>query len=123
MRRVKGRKVEGHSMLLPVKDGIKIGQAKLVALDKDGYAREAAKEENIKIVGVSTTSTKGVESSVLVETGGFVLAQDGTIKMTDITKDCYVADSATVTLTETASSKAGKIIGVEDDGVTVLIQA
>lgn len=126
MKRAEGKKVEGYTMQLPVKEGTKISQAEMVALDKDGYAVAAAKEENLKIVGVSKTSTnsiKGQEDTVLVETGGFVFSQDGTIKETDITKDCYVADSATVTITETASSKAGKIIGVEDGCVTVLIEA
>lgn len=122
MTRSGNRKVGGYKLTLPVKEGTKIRQAVMVALGTDGYAKEAVKEESLKIIGVSVNSVKGQESTIIAETGGFVFANDGTIKMTDITKNCYVADSQTVTITETGSSAAGKIIGVEDDYVTVLMQ-
>ena len=44
MKRAEGKKVEGYTMQLPVKEGTKISQAEMVALDKDGYAVAAAKE-------------------------------------------------------------------------------
>lgn len=122
MTREGNRQVEGFRMVLPVKEGTRIRQAGMVALDADGYAVEAAKKEGLKIVGLSEQNTTGTEDTVIVSTGGFVFANDGTIAVTDIGKECYAADSTTVTLTETGASAAGKVIGVEDGYVTVLMQ-
>ena len=44
---------------------------------------------------------------------------DGSIEETDILKDAYVSDEKTVTITADGSSRAGKILAVDTDGVTV----
>ena len=59
------------------------------------------------------------EEMVPVRRGAFVWNNDGSIENTDILQDCYVSDAQTVTITAAGSSKAGVILAVEDDGVTV----
>ena len=51
--------------------------------------------------------------------GAFVWDNDGSIEETDILKDAYVSDEKTVTITAEGSSRAGKILAVDTDGVTV----
>ena len=49
------------------------------------------------------------------------MANDKTIKQTDLLKTAYVSDATTLTLTAEGSSPAGQILEVMDDGVTVKI--
>ena len=56
-----------------------------------------------------------------VRRGAFVMANDKTIKQTDLLKTAYVSDATTLTLTAEGSSPAGQILEVMDDGVTVKI--
>ena len=56
-----------------------------------------------------------------VRRGAVVMANDKTIKQTDLLKTAYVSDATTLTLTAEGSSPVGQILEVMDDGVTVKI--
>ena len=116
----------GQLMEIPVKAATLIEAGVMVALGADGYAVTATKAAGLKVAGCSLTradnrtGANGAEK-VLVKRGTFVLESDGKAKVTDILKDAYIVDGKTVTTTSDGSSKAGKILGVEADGVVVEI--
>lgn len=127
MGRVGNQKVEGFGMVLPVASGAEISQLDIVAVNVSGYAEPASKKTGLTIAGlaqeyVNNSVDEEGGKSVLVKTGGYVLAQDGTISKTDILKPCYIVDKETVTKVADGSSKAGVIIGVDDECVTVFLQ-
>ena len=124
MVRAGNEKVGNKDMLLLVKESTAIDEAKMVAIDSDGYAVEASKVTGLFVAGccmeyADNRNGKSGDVSVHVRRGCFVWNNDGSIHKTDILKDCYVSDSNTVTISSEGSSVAGKIIGVEDDGVVV----
>lgn len=111
---------------LPVKGKSLVKEAELVAIGEDGYAITANKEVGLRVVGCAlnlSDNSLGAdgEKTVLVKRGAFLIGSDGKIRKTDIFKDCYVVDGKTVTTTADGSSKVGKILGVEADGVVVEI--
>lgn len=98
----------------------------MVALNADGYAVPASKAEGLVIAGVAQERADNRlgadgEETVNVRRGAFVMANDGTIKQTDLLKTAYMSDATTLTLTAEKSSAAGLILEVMDDGVTVQI--
>lgn len=112
-------------MNLPVAASTQIQPATLVVLNASGYAVPAAKAENLIAAGVAqkfcdNTGSDGAET-VEVKRGAFVFNNDGSVKNTDLLKTAYMVDSTTVTITATGSSAVGKIIEVQDDGITVEI--
>lgn len=124
MERAGNQRTGRMDISIPVAASSIVNEARLVAINESGYASEAKKEAGNIIAGCCiklTDNSKGTdgEARVLVRRGAFVWKNDGTIKETDIMKDCYVSDAQTVTITSTGSSKAGVIIGVEPDGVIV----
>lgn len=123
MDRVGNEKMGAMDINIPVAASTKITEAHMVAINADGYAVEASKAADIKVAGcaIKYTENEGAdgEKMVLVRRGAFVWNNDGTIENTDILKDCYVSDAQTVTITPEGSSKAGVILAVEADGVTV----
>lgn len=124
MHRVGNQKLSCVDIVIPVAAGAVIHEGKMVAISESGYASEAAKAEKLKVAGCAvefTDNTSGADGAVFakVRRAAFVLANDGSIKQTDLLKDAYVVDAETVTITGTGSSKAGKIVAVEADGVTV----
>lgn len=111
-------------MSIPVAAGVNIPEGVIVGINADGYAVEATKMTGLKIAGVAreyADNGKGAagDACILVKRGAFLMNRDGTIKTTDLLKQCYVLDSSTVTLTADGASEAGKILQVEDNGVTV----
>ena len=122
--RAGNERTSGNNIVLPVAANVTIMEGHLVAIGSDGYAVEASKEENMVIAGCAMRFADNLGGSdgditVPVRRGAFVWNNDGSIKETDIMKPCYVADAQTVTITETGTSKAGIILGIEDDGVIV----
>lgn len=112
------------NICIPVAAKTIINEASMVAIDTDGFAVEAAKAEGLRVAGCAmkfVDNFKGEAGAayVMVRRGAFLQRNDGTIKQTDLLKDCYVADENTVTITEKGSSKAGTILAVEEDGVIV----
>lgn len=124
MDRVGNQKLSGMDINIPVAENQTINEATMVALNLDGYAVPASKEEGLIVAGCAmrfTDNALGTAGaiSVLVRRGAFVWNNDGTIEETDILKDAYVSDEKTVTITATGSSRAGKILAVDSDGVTI----
>ena len=123
MDRVGNEKMGSMELNIPVAASTTITEAHMVAINSDGYAVEASKAEGLNVAGCAMryTENEGAagEEMVSVRRGAFVWNNDGTIENTDILKECYVSDAQTVTITAGGSSKAGVILAVEDDGVTV----
>lgn len=124
MRRTANKKLAMTAINLPVKAKTVMTEATIAALDSTGYAVPGSKTEGLLVVGCvqeftdNSTGEDGA-ATVYVERGAFVWENDGTIKVTDIMKDCYIAGPDTVTLAAEGASRAGKIIAVDEDGVTV----
>lgn len=124
MDRVGNEKCSVTELNIPVAEKTMITEATIVAINPDGYAVTASKTEGLLIAGCAQRFADNAlgaagDVKVLVRRGAFVWNNDGTIKETDILKDCYVSDATTVTITADGSSKAGKILAVDSDGVTV----
>lgn len=127
MYRVGNERTNNKQLIIPVATGVEIVEATLVAINADGYAVPASKTADLMVAGVAQKYVdnrlgKNGDVTVEVRRGTFVLNNDNTIKNTDILKTCYVSDSTTVTIAASGSSAAGKILQVEDDGITVDIQ-
>ena len=126
MDRVGNQKLLGMNMNIPMAEETVIMEATMVAVNADGYAVPASKEEGLTIAGCAMRFTDNASGSagdvkVLVRRGAFVWDNDGSIEKTDLLKDAYVSDEKTVTITAEGSSRAGKILAVDSDGVTVEI--
>lgn len=124
MDRVGNQKMLGMNIEIPVAEETVISEATMVAVNAEGYAVPAFKEEGITVAGCAMRFTDNASGSagtvkVLVRRGVFVWNNDGSIEETDILKDAYVSDEKTVTITAEGSSRAGKILAVDSDGVTV----
>lgn len=125
MDRCGNEKLSVSNLVLPMAKG-SIEELKIVALNADGYAVEATKEENLRVAGVSVQSLENRnedgEEKIKVKRGAFIFNNAGDIMETDILKDCYIKNSVTVTLDDKDSSRAGKILAVDGDGITVLFE-
>lgn len=124
MKRTGNQKLGATAMMLPVKAGAVLVEGTIAALEENGYAVTGSKSPGLVAVGCVqrfTDNSAGADGAleVYVERGAFVWENDGTIKVTDLMKDCYIAGSDTVTITAEGASRAGKIIAVDEDGVTV----
>lgn len=128
MYRVGNQKLSSMDLLIPVAAGEVIREATMVAVNEDGYAVAASKAEDLMVAGCAmafadNTSGSAGAAKVPVRRAAFVWANDGSIQQTDLLKDAYVSDAVTVTLTGTGSSRAGKILAVEDDGAVTVDMA
>lgn len=124
MDRVSNEKVSGKNMNLLVAANTTIREGTMVAVNADGYAVPASKTEGLMVAGCAmryTDNTGGADGAVSaqVRRGVFVWDNDGSIEATDILKDAYVLDERTVTINADGSSKAGRILAVDSDGVTL----
>ena len=124
MYRVGNQKLSCVDIVIPVAADTVIHEMTMVAINADGYAVEASKAENLTVAGCALTLTDNSKGdagavSVPVRRAAFVWANDGSISQTDLLKDAYVSDAQTVTITAEGSSRAGKILAVDDDGVTI----
>lgn len=126
MERIGNERTGCKNIVLLVAAEQEIQQGAMVALNADGYAVPASKAEGLVIAGVAQERADNRlgadgEETVNVRRGAFVMANDGTIKQTDLLKTAYMSDATTLTLTAEKSSAAGLILEVMDDGVTVQI--
>ena len=124
MDRTGNQKLTNMEINIPVAAGETITEATMVAINSEGYAVAASKSENLNIAGCAvkfTDNTLGSAGAVRVPVrrGAFVWNNDGSIMETDILKEAYIEDGRTVTIMPDGSSRAGKILAVEADGVTV----
>ena len=124
MNRAGNERTGRQALVLPVKAGISIVEGTMVALGADGYAVPAGKATGLVAAGVCqeyADNTAGADGDAMVQVrrGAFVMGNAGDIEMTDILKPCYFSDETTVTLASEGSSIAGRILQVDDDGITV----
>ena len=112
---------------VPVKAGAKIHGGALVVSD-GGYAKPAVKAQNLIALGRAegpADNTAGADGDIQVEVARGLFAWDtvdanaGAVTVTEIGKDVYIADDQTVDKREGGSSKAGKCLGVDSEGVWV----
>lgn len=124
MNRTGNERTGNRLLVLLAAAGAELKEATMAAINADGYAEAASAAEGLRVAGCvqewcdNRTGTDGGKT-VKVKRGTFVWENDGTIKETDILKECYVKDEVTVTITPDGSSVAGIILAVESDGVTV----
>ena len=116
---------EGDIITVPVKKGAVIHAGSLVA-SAAGIASAPTKAASLVALGRAEESVTGGAAdgdvTVRVRRGVFAWgnsAGGGALANTDIGADAYIADDQTVTKTDTGSSKAGKVLGVDSDGVWV----
>ncbi|MBO5524287.1 MAG: hypothetical protein J5986_11535 [Roseburia sp.] len=124
MNRAGNERMCGLNISLPMAAGAKIREHCIIAMNEEGFAEEASLKEGLLIAGCSqrfkdNSEGENGEVAIPVRRGTFFWNNDGSITAKDILKDCYVSDAQTVTLTAEGSSRAGKILGVEVDGVIV----
>lgn len=119
---------DGKRLYLPVKGGEKIYVGSIVGLTA-GYAQRGKKAEGLVAVGraenfVDNTAGSDGEQYINVKRGVYLYNNDETNPVTaeHIMSDCYIFDDETVTSLATGASKAGKVLGFEDDQVMVEIR-
>lgn len=122
---------DGVLISLPVSAGVKC-YAGGIAVTNGGYAEPGTEAAGLACAGMftetvdNTTGADG-DKSVPVRRGRAFKWSNSTsadeITNADILSDCYIVDDETVAKTSDAGtrSKAGKVIGVESDGVWVEI--
>lgn len=126
MDRIGNERTGCSNIVLQVAAGQEIKPGTMVALNTDGYAVPAAKEENLRIAGVAqerSDNRLGEDGAevVSVRRGAFIMGNDKSIKETHLLKTAYMEDATTLTITAEGSSPAGIILEVAADGVTVQI--
>ena len=118
---------DGLYISVPVKAGAKIYAGSLVVAD-GGYAKPAAKAADLVALGraenlADNSSGANGDIQVQVRRGMFrwdtVKADAGKVTVAEIGKDVYIADDQSVDKRSAGSSKAGKCLGVDSEGVWV----
>ena len=118
---------DGLYVSVPVKAGAKIYAGSLVVAD-GGYAKPAAKAADLVALGraenlADNSSGANGDIQVQVRRGTFrwatVKADAGKVTVAEIGKDVYIADDQSVDKRSAGSSKAGKCLGVDSEGVWV----
>lgn len=124
MDRTGNERLGNMNIVIPVAAKTVLMENTIVAVGADGYAVSGTKAEGLIAAGrVERLADNGAgeagDISVEVRRGTFVWDNDGTIKSTDVLKECYIAGSTSVTITAEGASPAGIILAVDEDGVTV----
>lgn len=124
MDRTGNERLGNMNIVIPVAAKTVLTENTIVAVGADGYAVSGTKAEGLIAAGrVERLADNGAgeagDISVEVRRGTFVWDNDGTIKSTDVLKECYIAGSTSVTITADGASPAGIILAVDEDGVTV----
>lgn len=119
---------EGVYSEAPVKGATTIHQGALVVTDS-GLAVPGKTATSLTVLGVAVTTVQNVGADgakkVLAKRGTFKFFNLGAdaILAGDVGKDCFIVDDQTVAKTNGTNTRsvAGKIIGVEADGVFVRV--
>lgn len=124
MDRTGNERLGNMNIIIPVAAKTVLTENTIVAVNADGYAVSGTKAEGLIAAGrVERLADNGAgaagDISVEVRRGTFVWDNDGTIKSTDVLKECYIAGNTSVTITAEGASPAGIILAVDEDGVTV----
>jgi hypothetical protein len=114
------------SNVVKMATGVTIYQGGMVAVNATGFAVPAA-PGSTRVIGVAeeTKTNAGADgaATVRIRRGAFKFANKAGDLVTQalLGASCYVEDDQTVRLTATGSIVAGKVLGVESDGVSVEI--
>lgn len=116
----------GKIIKLPVKASTRIFDGGMVAIDSNGFAIPAIKQEGLIVAGRAenySDNRNGAdgEIQVIIKRGTFKWKNDteNPIEKNGILKNCYILDDETVTALNTGTSIAGKVVGIENDGILV----
>ncbi len=115
-------------LYLPVAAASVIYEGAMVAINATGFAVPATQEENLVVCGMAITMADNLVGTdgaayVNVKRGVFIWDNDSVtanqVTQAHLMKDCYIKDDCTVTSLATASSIAGKVIAITEDGIAV----
>lgn len=118
----------GDFLVLPVEANTVIYAGSLVALNAAGNVVPGSTATGLKVAGraeeyVNNNPGTAGEKTVKILRGIFRYANSGTDSVTaaNLLEDCYIVDDQTVARTHGTNtrSKAGKVLGVDSDGVWV----
>ena len=122
---------DGETIPVPVAAGKKIFAGSLVAANATGYAEPGSTAATLTALGRAesrvdnTNGTDGAASIVVARKRAFRFANltADAVTQAEMGKDCYIVDDQTVAKTNGGSTRsvAGKVLGVEADGVWVYI--
>ena len=114
---------------VPVATGVKIYAGSLVAANASGFAVPGATSATLTYLGraaetVDNTAGANGDKVVLVDRGQafkFANLAGDAVTQAELGKTCYIVDDQTVAKTSNSSARsaAGKVVGVETDGVWV----
>lgn len=120
----------GDLQVHPVAATKKIYIGALVALNASGYAQPGATATTLTAVGVAeeqvdNSAGSNGDASVTVRRGVFKFKNHSdAVTRADVGKTCYIVDDETVAKTDGTGTRsaAGKVIGLETDGVWVEVR-
>lgn len=123
---------DGELIAYPVAASTKIYAGAIVVVKNAGYAAGGSVATTLTCVGraeeqVDNSSGSAGDKSVLVRSGRAFRWKNSSgtdaIAAAKIGKDCYIVDDQTVAKTNgsNARSKAGRVVGVDDEGVWVYV--
>ena len=123
---------DGELVAYPVAASAKIYAGALVAVKNAGHAAGGTAAQNLTCVGraeeqVDNSSGSAGDKTVLVRAGRAFRWKNSAgadaIAAAQIGKDCYIVDDQTVAKTNSSNSrsKAGRVVGVDDEGVRVYV--
>lgn len=117
---------DGEQFSLPVAANAKIYAGGIVMLNATGYATKGATATGQICAGraeelVDNTGGADGAISINVRAGVFKFANGGDITIAEIGDTCYIVDDQTVAKTDGTATRsaAGKVVGVDSDGVWV----
>lgn len=117
---------EGELFNFPVATNVKIYGGSIVMLNATGYATKGATAVGQICVGraedqVDNTGGADGAKAVDVRAGTFKFVNSGDITIAEIGDTCYIVDDQTVAKTDGVGTRsaAGKVVGVDSDGVWV----
>lgn len=122
---------DGELIPVPVATNVKIFAGSLVAANATGFATPGATATTLTYLGraeeyVDNTGGADGAKTVMVRRGRafkFANSTGDAVTQAELGKTCYIVDDETVSKTNAGGntqSAAGKVVGVEADGVWVL---
>lgn len=122
---------DGELIAVPIAANVKIFAGALVAANATGYATPGATATTLTYLGraeeyVDNTGGADGAKTVMVRRGRafkFANSAGDAVTQAELGKTCYIVDDETVSKSNAGGntqSAAGKVVGVETDGVWVL---
>jgi hypothetical protein len=121
---------DGEELQLPVAGGANIKAGAIVAAAADGYVQQGATATTLTYLGraeeaVDNSAGADGDKKITIRRGkAFKWKNSGVnaVGQSLLGKDCWIEDDETVAGTDGGAtrSKAGKVVGIDSDGVWVL---